>query len=108
MSISVESRLNDLAIAQASSEQKVAELVRQVTALYPLTTQIIEVKGSVKEVQGEVGQVGRQVEKIDAGIAERAKAQKEDRRDIKIALYGLTASILASIVGAIVVVLVQG
>jgi hypothetical protein len=105
MPATIESRVNDLAIAQAAAEQRVAELVRQVGLLSPLTTQIVEVKGFVKEVQNEVGRVGERVEKIDQGILNRAKEEREDRRSVKIALYGLTGSILASVVGALVAIL---
>lgn len=103
----LEYRISELAAAQAVSEARVTDLANQVQQLTPMTTQIVEVRASVREVQKEVAGVGRQVEKVDKGIADREREQREDRRSIKIALYGLTTSIIASGVGAVVVAVVK-
>lgn len=94
------SRLNNLEKELSRLEQKFEDLSRDVITLVPLSLSFVKIESSVESLNKEFHQI------LD-GIKEREKESKDerkeianDRKSVRVALYGLAGIIIASIIGA--------
>jgi len=103
-----ETRLIRLERDNASMDERLRSLGRQVQDLLPLATSIVRLEGVVNGVKQDVSDVGEAVKEIKAGISDDTRRQSEERRSLRLALLGLAGTILASLVAALVTILASG
>jgi hypothetical protein len=82
----------------AKIEERLDGLLDRTRDLQPLTREIIELKGTVREVQ-------RDVQEINAGISGRLKETQEDQRSQKVLAFGLLAAVITGTVSILAAIL---
>lgn len=95
-----DSRLNVLEKELTRLEQKFEDLTRDVIILTPLNLAFVEMKESVKSLTKEIQQIVNSIKDREKEATEERKEVARDRKGVKIAFYGLTGVIIASIIGA--------
>ena len=94
-----ETRLRHLERELAQLQQRVADLVQEVHDLTPLIV-------AVTRLEGTVGNVKSQVEDVRATLSAREREATDERRSVRVALYGLTGTIAASLIGGVAALIV--
>lgn len=89
---SPETRLRVIERELAQVQQRVADLVQEVHDLNPLVVAVTRLEATMGTVKGDV-------ESVKLNLRERDKQATDERRSVRIALIGLTATIIASLIG---------
>lgn len=98
---SPESRIGRLEREHAQLDERVGGLSRQMRELIPLTTSLVRLEGTV-------GSVKEDIHELRDGIADRDKQQADERRSLRLALLGLSGTILAALIAAVVTIVASG
>jgi chaperonin cofactor prefoldin len=97
---SSETRLGQLEQEQARLGVRLQTIEQQVTDLRPLTTGLVRLEGRVSGLRDDVHDVGERVSAVQQSVEDKAQAQVEERRSLRVALIGLTAVIVAAMIAA--------
>ena len=89
-----EARLGRLERQQAVSDQRLASLEARVGDLTPVATAAVRLEGAVNGLKDDVAEIKGSIQ-----------ARGEQDRSLRIALIGLSGTILVTLIGAIVAVL---
>lgn len=89
-------------------EQRVTDLDSKVTALIPVTNSVGILTERVETLRRDLASYASAVEKLDDEIEQREKDTRKERRDARLAMWGLTATILAALIVAAVTIITSG
>lgn len=103
-----DARLGQLEQEQARLGVRLQTIEQQVTDLRPLTTGLVRLEGRVSGLRDDVHDVGERVSAIQQSVEDKAHAQVEERRSLRVALIGLTAVIVAAMIAAAATLLSAG
>lgn len=92
-----ETRIGQLERETARFDQRLSGVERQVRDLTPLSTALVRVEGAVNTVKEDVADVRKQIQQ-----------RGEQERSLRIALIGLSGTILVTLIGSIVTVFATG
>lgn len=87
---------------------QVKDLGNDVRELMPLVVATTELRGAITGLRNDVGTVKREVGEVKQALDARDRTATEERKAVKVALIGLTATILAAVIGGSVTLLIAG
>jgi chromosome segregation ATPase len=106
---------DDMETRLARVEQRVSDLNERVIAMVPVATSVIQLTERVETLRRDLRAYAGQVSKLDDEIErrERDRADTEvetrrERRQTRIAIWGLAATILCALIVAAVTLLTSG
>jgi uncharacterized protein YoxC len=105
---SVESRLLRLERETAMLSQRVEDINTQVTQMPSLVREVVTLTGSMNQLQGHVQSVAEDVHGVQQLIDDRERRASEERRSVRVALIGLSGTIIAAMIAAIVTLIAAG
>jgi chromosome segregation ATPase len=101
MSDDVETRL-------ARVEQRVSDIDARLIAMVPVTASVIQLTERVEVLRRDLRGYASQVSKLDDEIEQRERETRQERRQARAAMWGLTATIVAALIVAAVTILTSG
>lgn len=92
----------------ARVEQRVDDLDNKVSTLMPVANNVGVLTERVETLRRDLATYANNVAKLDDEIEQREKDTRKERRDARLAMWGLTATIFAALIVAAVTLLVSG
>lgn len=89
-------------------EQRVTDLDTKVTTLMPVAGSVGILTERVETLRRDLASYALAVGKLDDEIEQREKDTRKERRDARLAMWGLTATIFAALIVAAVTILTSG
>lgn len=92
----------------ARVEQRVSDIDARLIAMIPVAANVVQLTERVEVLRRDLRGYAEQVGKLDAEIEQRERDTREERRQARFAMWGLTATILAALIVAAVTLLTSG
>jgi chromosome segregation ATPase len=106
---------DDMGTRLARVEQRVSDIDTRLTAMVPIAGSVIQLTERVevlrRDLKAYAGQVSKLDEEIERRERDRADSETEtrrERRQARLAMWGLTATIVAALIVAAVTLLTSG
>lgn len=106
---------DDLPARVARVEQRVSDIDVRLTAMVPIASSVIQLTERVETLRRDLASYALQVSKLDEEIEQRdesraleKKEERKERRAARMALWGLTVTIIASLILAAVTLATAG
>lgn len=103
-----EARIGSLERDHARLDQRVSDLTNQVTSLLPLASGSVRLEAAAGGLKDDISRLELRIDAINKRIAERDQASTDERRSLRLALFGLTGTIVAAMIAAVATLIAGG
>ena len=89
-------------------QQELKQLDAQMTAMSGVQVSSARLEGHVDDVKDDVDKISVDVNSIKMTLADRSKVESQERQAMRRVLVGLSGTIVAALIAALVVILTAG